>query len=181
MKKNSLVNQLGRPVHDLSQCPVQMRVGLCRARESHVGTKVVPALSAHLTGLAVDANFHSDPVTNLEVKAGVDIGADRGDNTTGFVTEDEGVSDLESTIRTVEVVVDYRRSAMRLIFQFWSRVPSGYSELKWILTVRSTQSSHCHLNLHLIRLGRWDIPIFLLSSFVSLCPSSYSSPTTHPP
>lgn len=104
-----------------------MRVGLCRARESHVGTKVVPALSAHLTGLAVDANFHSNPVTNLEVKASVDTGADRGDDTTGFVTEDEGVSDLESTIRTVEVVVDYRRSAMRLIFRFWSRVPSGYS------------------------------------------------------
>lgn len=54
-------------------------------------------------------------------------------------------------------------------------------ELKWILTVRSTQSSHCHLNLHLIRLGRRDIPIFLLKSFVSLCPSSYSSPATHPP
>lgn len=104
-----------------------MRVGLCRARESHVGTKVVPALSAHLTGLAVDANFHSNPVTNLEVKASVDTGADRGDDTTGFVTEDERVSDLESTIRTVEVVVDYRRSAMRLIFRFWSRVPSGYS------------------------------------------------------
>lgn len=126
-EENSLVNQLGRPVHDLSQCPVQMRVGLCRARESHVGTKVVSALSAHLTGLAVDANFHSDPVTNLKVKAGVDIGADRGDDTTGFVTEDEGVSDLESTIRTVKVVVDYRRSAMRLLFRFWSRVPNGYS------------------------------------------------------
>lgn len=108
MKKNSLVNQLGRPVHDLPQCPVQMRVGLCRARESHVRTKVVPALSAHLAGLAVDANFHSDPVTNLEIKAGVHIRADRADDTTGFVTEDERVSDLESTVRTVKVVVDYR-------------------------------------------------------------------------
>lgn len=180
-KKNSLVNQLGRPVHDLSQCPVQMRVGLCRAGESHVRTKVVPALSAHLTGLAVDANFHSDPVTNLEIKAGNDIRADRGDDTTGFVTEDERFSDLESTVRTVEVVVDYRWSAMRLLFRFWSRVPSGYSSSNGY----SRSDPHNPVIATLIctssGLGAGISLSSCLSSFVSLCPSSYSSPATHPP
>lgn len=87
-----------------------MRVGLRRACESHVRTKVVPAPSAHLTGLAVDTNFHSDPVTDFEVETGVDIRADSGDDTTGFVTEDEGFSNLESAVRTVEVVVDCKWS-----------------------------------------------------------------------
>lgn len=130
--RGELVNQFSRPRHDLSQCPVQMRVGLRRACESHVRTKVVPAPSAHLTGLAVDTNFHSDPVTDFEVETGVDIRADSGDDTTGFVTEDEGFSNLESAVRTVEVVVE----------------------------VRSTHARHCHLDLHLIRLGLGDIPLF---------------------
>lgn len=105
-KWNSLVNQFSRPGHDLSQCPVQMRVGLCRARESHVRTKVVPAPSAHLTGLAVNTNFHGDLVTNFEVETRVNIRTNSSDDTTGFVTEDEGFSNLKSTVRTVEVVMD---------------------------------------------------------------------------
>lgn len=171
---NSLVNQFSRPRHDLSQCPVQMRVGLRRACESHVRTKVVPAPSAHLTGLAVDTNFHSDPVTDFEVETGVDIRADSGDDTTGFVTEDEGFSNLESAVRTVEVVVDCKWSESCDFF-FVFPVTSS----KWILTVRSTHARHCHLDLHLIRLGLGDIPLFLLS-FVSLCPFHFSSPATHP-
>lgn len=126
---NSLVNQFSRPRHDLSQCPVQMRVGLRRACESHVRTKVVPAPSAHLTGLAVDTNFHSDPVTDFEVETGVDIRADSGDDTTGFVTEDEGFSNLESAVRTVEVVVDCKWSESCDFFFLFSRsrAQNGYS------------------------------------------------------
>lgn len=90
-------------VHALLEGAIEVREGLRATGEAHALAEVVSALRAVVAVVAHDAGLNGDTLTGDEV---LHAWADGGDDTGGFVAEDEGCLYGEVTVSAVEIVVD---------------------------------------------------------------------------
>lgn len=100
--------QPGRGANDETPCSVPY---------SHLA-EIITSFLAHPASTTVVTAFDGDAVTDLEPGLAVGVlrgrgggfGTDRGDDTSRFVAQHEGVDDLEISVCAMEVVVDYEMS-----------------------------------------------------------------------
>ena len=105
-------------VLNISRMSISDRVR--QRRKVHHGTnrphlaQVVSSFFAHSASTTSMSTLDSDSITDLEARLTFHItrgrrgrfGTERGDNTTSFVSENEGVDDLEISVGSVHIVVD---------------------------------------------------------------------------
>lgn len=97
------MEDMGGVVHALLEGAVEVGEGLRATGEAHALAEVVSTLCAVVAVVAHDAGLNGDTLAGDEV---LHAWTDGGDDTGGFMAEDEGSLYGEVTVSAVEIVVD---------------------------------------------------------------------------
>lgn len=82
-----------------------MRKRLGARPKPHLRAKVVSTPFALTTALAAHTDLHGDSVADFERRARGLVGSNGGDDSAGFVAQDERFLDFENSVSAVVVVV----------------------------------------------------------------------------